>query len=248
MNKNCVLLFLFVVVLFYFDNALGQSKADPLPSAEVVALKAQIEVMQGYQEQFIEVVLWSLGVVVTMVFGMLAFSWYSNKANYERDRDFLRQERDVLRNELISNVGEELNKISGSLPALISESQAPISQKIEENVSSKISSFVSKIENLKYELFELKYKDVERDADQAVKAKSFNWALRKYCEMLDLSAKRDAGYEIPNTIDSIKLVLQQEGLKLYADDVSLLVETLGRLPSKYRITSEKLIEMVKSRQ
>ena len=135
------------------------------------------------------------------------------------------------------------------LRSTISESEKPLQERLEKLIETKLKSMVSRVSDLKDSVLELSHENLERDAKDAMRDKRYSWAVYKYCAMLDSSVKRETDYyEVPDILDSMKKALEMPGVKMYADDVTTTVDALKRLPAKYQVASEKLIDLVKSLQ
>lgn len=229
--------------------ALAQQHAPAVTPTEVVALRAQLDIVRDYQDRFVGIVMWSLGAVVTMTIGLLAFGWYTNKTNYERDRDAVRQERETLRHELRAFLSDEIRRVTQEVNGSIAENEKAIQQRVEKTALASIQKLSSKLDSTTARILEIEHDNLEREAKEALKEKNPRWAVYKYCELLDSSVRRQADhYEVPDILDSIKSALATPGIKMYADDVTNTVEALNRLPAKYQAASERLVEIVKSLQ
>ena len=70
----------------------GASEAPPKPSDEVIALRAQLELMHQYDQRLLSTVYWSLTVVVALVLALITIIGFLNLRVYERDKAALKQE------------------------------------------------------------------------------------------------------------------------------------------------------------
>lgn len=243
MDKLLVRTLFFLIVVLAVGYAYGQTQ----PSQEVVALRAQVETMKGYQEQFVEVVLWSLGGVVALVLALLAFSFFSSKTSYERDRRFLEQERKVIEEEIQAKIRHEFAELSERITSLVSEREELIKGKIEGGVLSKIGSISSRVDDLKDDVLDLRYDALKREAEDGERSKQFGWAIYKYRQMLEISITRGFDFQFPDLLDSIKKCLANSSLKIDSDELSELSSVLKKLPPKYGVASEHLIEMARNK-
>lgn len=247
--KHKSLTCLLFLTLLLMGSLCAQVRQPAANSPEVTALKAQVATMREYQDRFLDIVQWSLGTVVTITIGLLAFGWYTNKTTYDRDRDALRQERDSLRHELRALVSDEIRRVSQELETAASAAEKPLQERLEKSFASKLSRYDSRLDSITGDILTLQASNVEREAMEAMQKKRYNWAIYKYCDALELSVKRQADhYEVPDILDAIKQALQSPGLKLDADDITRMVEILGRLPTRYQAAAENLIELAKSLQ
>ena len=226
--------------------AFAQTDSANTPAAELAVLKAQIETMREYQDQFLSMAQWSLGTVFGLALALAAFSWYTNKTSYERDRDALRQEIKALNDEARAAVLEEIRKASRDLESGLENRQSTIQKAIEKTLDGKTEKLATRISKLNEEVLELKSKSVEREAQESERLGNYRWAIYKYCEFLDLCVKRQTDhYEAGDTLDAIRKILEKPDIRLDADTVTEAVEALKRLPSRYHTAAEGLTERLK---
>jgi hypothetical protein len=219
------------------------------PQTEVVALRAQLETMRSYQDRFIAIVLWALGTVITIALGLAAFGWYTNKTTYERDRDALRQERETLRHELRALLSDEIRRVSQELTASLSEREKSASQATEKSLDAKLEKLNSRMNSIAGDVLDVQHDTVVREAEEALRDKRYAWALYKYSESLESSVKRRADhYEVGDTLDEMRKILDIPDVSLDADAVTTTVEALKRLPTRYQAAAESLIRRVKQAQ
>lgn len=216
------------------------------PATEVAVLKAQLETIRQYQDRFISMAQWSLGTVIGLALALAAFSWYNNKTSYERDRDVLRQESKLLSEEVRAALLEEVRRASRDLDSGLEKRQSTIQNAIEKNLESKTEKLGSRMARLNDDLLELKSDAVEREAKESEETGAYRWAIYKYCELLDLSVKRQTdSYEAGDTLDAMRKILDKPGIALDADSVTDAVEALKRLPPRYHAAAEGLIQRLK---
>lgn len=239
MKLACLLLLLLAWPL----STLGQTKApaSPVrtaPTAEVEVLKAQIDTMKSYQEQFVSVITWSLGAVLTMAFGLAAFNWYSSRTSYDRDLQALRHENKALHAELRSLLQRETEQAAKHLLEQFGTKQAEIQSALTKALDSKLSEIGTNVLNLEYNFTEF-------EADEALKGKKYSWAIYKYCQLLEMSVRQGSDhYRVGDILDEIGKVLDKPETSLTADNVTDAVEMLRRLPTRYRTAAENLIPRI----
>lgn len=207
-------------------------------SPEVKVLEAQVAIMREYQDQFVSMVNWSLGAVLTMAFGLAAFNWYSSKASYDRDIQALRQENKTLHIELSALLKSEANQIEKNLRETLATAQTDIQNTFTKLVDSKISS-------IKNEVLSLKFKSTKQEAKDALEKKSYEWAISKYCELLEVSVRQGSDhYEVGEILDAIGDVLDNPATSLSADSVTDAIESMQRLPTRYQAAAQNLIQRI----
>lgn len=244
----CVLLFVLHVPLSVMAAAIATNAVPPASSEErqqIQLLKAQAETVQGYQDQFISIVQWSLGAVLAMALGLAAFNWYSSKVSYERDIQSLRQENKALHAELTALLKTETDAASKRLSGELSARQLNIEGAVAKTLEPRLASLASQLLDQKKKLLELRYELTEREAEEAVKENSYAWAIYKYCELLDLSVKQGSDfYQVGEILDNIRGLLDNPATALTADNVTGAVEALKRLPPKYQPAAENIIPRI----
>lgn len=212
---------------------------------ELRVLKAQLSTTQEYQDQFISMVQWSLGAVLAMALGLAAFNWYSSKASYERDIASLRQENNALHAELSALIKAETEASSRRLIEALSERQADIQAAVAEALDPKLANHSSDISELRGNVLDLRYDLTEREAEDAVRDKSYAWAIYKYVDLLDISVKNGSHrYQVGDILDEIRELLDNPATSLSADHVTRAVEGLKRLPQRYQSAAQNLIPRI----
>jgi hypothetical protein len=235
-----------MIVFMGAAEVLAQANIANTPAAEVAVLKAQLETMRQYQDRFISMAQWSLGTVIGLAFALAAFSWFNNKTSYERDRDALRQASKNLSDEVRAALLEEIRQASRDLDRGLENRQSTIQKAFEKVLDARIEKLTARIAKLNDELLELKSNAVQREAEESEKTGTYPWAIYKYCELLELSVRRQTDhYEAGDTLDAIRKILDKPGLALDADIVTGAVETLKRLPPRYHAAAEGLIQLLK---
>lgn|GEM_PF-5890492 len=86
-----VLVFVIIVRIWTFNISLTTDPIATTDDPTVAALEAQIAQERRYQEQLIQIVLWSIGGVMTIGVLLVGYGWYQNRIVYDRDRDALTQ-------------------------------------------------------------------------------------------------------------------------------------------------------------
>lgn len=147
----CFLLLVSAWPFVAFDQGKPSPSQSP-GSTEVQVLEAQVEIMRNYQEQFVSVITWSLGAVLTMAFGLAAYNWYSTKVSYERDIQALRQEKKALHAELSSLLKSETEQAATRLLGELATKQAEIQSSLAKVFDSKLSEIRTEVLDLQYKL------------------------------------------------------------------------------------------------
>jgi hypothetical protein len=241
-----IIFLLFQIWLTTVQAAESPSVATPGEEREVAVLRAQLETIEAYQDQFLSVVLWSLGAVIAMSLGLAAFNWFANKVSYERDIQAIKQENQavisVLEAQLKSEIGQESQKIVSEIGAR----EESIKSAIIKELSKKIDTQASTISKQAKAILDLQFDSVERDAEDSVAKKSYEWAIYRYCDLLNISVKNESlSYEAGDILDKISEILDKPGVSLSSDNVTKAIETFNNLPPSHHTAAQNLIPKIK---
>jgi hypothetical protein len=243
-----IILFLCVITVFFAVEVLAQSAPMISAPTDIAILKAQLEMTRQFHDSFITMAQWTLSSAIGIAFAIAAFSWYNNKVSYERDRDFLRQEAQALKDQVRITAEQESKQILLNLHEALTEKQAAIQEAVDKSLQSKIAQVNSRIGTISSNLLALEYKIVKQEAEEAFKIKNYNGAHYKYCELLDISVKNGSHhYEASEILDEVKNIQAMSDFRPDADTVNRLVETVKRLPAQHHPFAEFLIDELKNK-
>lgn len=246
--KNCRTLFLlsFVITCFYMSNATAEVSASSVPALDVAVLKAQLETTRHFQDSFMSMAQWTLGTAIAVAFALAAFSWFSNKATYERDRDAIRQEAKALQENLHAAMLQQVNQAKQQLEESLNSRQTALQQTVEKAIQPKLDKLQSSVKDAVDGVLELRTDLSIQEADDAVAKKKYTWAIYKYCQALENYVKLNTDfYEAADVLDKISNILKISDLSLDADTVSSSVATLQLLPKQHHPVTEALIARFK---
>lgn len=248
MTRSISFLFLTAALLLGGSVLAQEAPSQPQPPSLVQfeVLKAELETTQAFQDRFISMVQWSMGTVIAIALGLAAFSWYSNKSIYERDREALRQEVDRLKEEARRLVKDEATIAAKNLQASLAAQAGELGKDLEKNIDAKLSGLSTRITEVNNAVLDVQAELTEQEAQEAFKDKRYSWALYKYCELLDIFVRRKTDYYLASdALDEISKILDIPELKLTADDVTTAFTTLKRLPAAHQAVAEKLMKRIK---
>ncbi|MCP4116919.1 MAG: hypothetical protein GY737_16255 [Desulfobacteraceae bacterium] len=215
---------------------------------EVQLLKTQIKMIEGYENQFISIILWSLSAVIAMALGLSAFNWYTSKTSYERDVQSLRQENKALKAELLARLKSETDVASKSLSKGLSDRQAEIEVVVTKNLNAKLAIQSSQLAGHKQEILELRYSITKKEAEEAIESKDYSQGIYTYCKLLEITVQKNIVYQVNEILDEIGVILDKIETSLSSYYVTEIVESLRRLPEKYQTVVENIILKVNKAQ
>lgn len=126
MNKIIIILLTLFSVTAYgadIDNTLLQKNLEAA-NTQIEVLKAQVEVMKSYQDNFLTTVYWSLGGVFSIVILLVGYNWFTNFKNQEKETQYFKDlilttlnaskkeligELNLGKNELIADILKQTN-------------------------------------------------------------------------------------------------------------------------------------------
>lgn len=235
-----------LLILFLSAPSNAQPSPAGTPSGDVAVLKAQLETTRQFQDSFMSMAQWTLGTAVAVALALAAFSWYGNKASYERDRDALRREIDALKKELSATVLTEVEKTSRRIDESLATRETAIRTATEKALQPKLDRLQASVAEVASDVLDLQASAVEAEARDAQERKRYCWAIVKYSEFLDLCVKRQTDfYEASDVIDEIRKIVKLPDAALDADTVNTAVASLNRLPKVHHAATESLIESLK---
>ena len=227
-------------------GAFAQSNAPSVSASEIALLRSQLETMRFFHDSFMSLAIWALGTAVAIVLALTVFSWFTNKSNYERDRDLIRQQTAALREELAGLLVQKIADARQELEKNLSGRQVAIRQELERALQPKLDKLHAEIGDATEVALELKAQLEMQEGDQAAGNQRYQWAIYKYCEVLDIFVKlRTDFYEAAEVLDKIGKIVKIAGISLDADTVNSTVQTLQRLPKQHHAVVEELIPRIK---
>ncbi len=231
------LLAMCLTFLVLVPDAVSQIPVPNVPAdqqPEIAVLKAQLDTMKQFQDSFMSMAQWTLGSAIAVALAMGAFAWYSSKTNYERDKEFLQRE--------VVNVRSELRV------QLRSDLEHSIQDSIQNAFGLKTSRFDSRIDEVEDEVLVLKERALEQDAKEAAKAGNYCWAVRGYCDLLQVYVKRQSErYFAGDVLDKLRDIARNPAATLDADTVAMAAEALSKLPKAHSAAVDSLISGLKER-
>ena len=180
-----------------FAQASGAASATPsnaASSAEIQVLRAQLESMRFFHDSFISMSQWALGVAITIVLSLAVFGWFTNKANYERERDLLLQQAQQLKDEVANLLQTRINESRKELEASLNSRQAAIQKAVESAIQPKINSIQSTVKDVGDVALELKADAEFKEAKEAQQSRRYEWAVYKYCQAIEIYVKRETDF------------------------------------------------------
>jgi hypothetical protein len=151
MNKIIITLLILFSATAYgadVDNTLLQKNLEAA-NTQIEVLKAQVEVMKSYQDNFLTTVYWSLGGVFSIVILLVGYNWFTNFKNQEKETQYF---KDLILTTLNASKKELIGELNVGKNELIAEILKQTNIKIDYE-NKKIRGDVAKdLDGLKYNL------------------------------------------------------------------------------------------------
>lgn len=242
-----------VVALFLAAAYSSAQPAAPQPAAsgnaqatEVAVLRAQLETTKQFHDSYMTVTVSALGTAIAIVLALAAFSWFTSKSNYERDRAFLEEKVAALRRELDTLVQERTSQLQKELADSLDARQAGIQKAVEASTAPKITALSAKVEKVRSTALDLQIGNQLETAKRSVAAHLYDYAITEYCEAIRLHVERGSdSYMAGDIFDKIHAVLKMPDVKMSADNLTDAVGILEALPKEHRHLAEQLVQRLK---
>ena len=234
-------------LLVPYEVLAQASAAASAPTAEVIALRANLDAFKQFHDSFVAMSQWAFGTAIAFALSLALFSWFTNKSNYERDRDLLRQQVQTLREEIEVLVAKATTAAAKELEESMGKRQTAIQTAVEKSLQARLDTVARASKEATDLALGLKADSLIAIARAAQKEKRFAWAVYKYSEVLEIYVKRGTDfYEAAEILDEINTILKTPGASMDADAVSSAVAVFERLPKQHGPVAESLISRLKS--
>lgn len=242
------------LMLMFFSFSVHADQVQATPSASVHATTSNVElvdrvsrlenqftIVRDYDNEFISIVLWSLGTVLTITLVLIGFNWFqSNRA--------LKNEIESLRGEIKTLSAAESASLGNHIDTRLSELDQKLRNIAAEVIQEDLRKLKVKIYSVEISLMELQFKSYRGEVD--------NWltgplpvpvnAVTASGNLLECAINLGSGYEfrISEAIDKLNLSLNRlvsNSDHLDADDIAELQKVIEKIPDDYKIPRAALL-------
>lgn len=230
MNKIIITLLILFSATAYgadVDNALLQKNLETA-NTQIEVLKAQVDVMKSYQDNFLTTVYWSLGAVLGIVVLLIGYNWFTNFKNQEKELQSLK------------------NHIEQELIAKKSD--------LDISVNKQISSTIAKENNkLRRNILNLQHKIALMEFNNYKNKKSYANCIRMIREIIDINKELSYEYRIRDGLDNLVEIMEltfKEGKKyvMSTDIISILQEILLTVGDQYNPIKNRVNDLIEKIQ
>ena len=210
--------------------AHGQGQS--LKDSTIIALRAQIEIMQHYDNRLIATVYWALGftgVLLTLIVGL---GWYTNFRIYKSDLESAKTELGGLFKDSSRKLRKELNQEFDNFKQRDRTEKKAFAENTSADIKYQIKPIDTELRRLDIELLSLEAKFYEEKG-------SYGIALILYIILLEKSIDSESEYALNSYLEKIR---EQLDLIKTVDieEETKLSKQLSRLASDYQTVVDNI--------
>lgn len=212
---------------------------------EIMRLGEQLSVVREYNDDFIAVILWSLGVLLALTIVLLGFNWFQNSRAIKRELGSIKTELEssiaLLKQELKHEIDTELE----NLEKLLDNKAEDTSQKAVDPLKRGLGKLEHKVLMLEYDALEVEVKNWK---SQSVLSN----ALRSSADLIECAIKIGWDWKLSNAIDLMNEVFDQieaKGVKESRIDSQDVVQTeaiVETCPSSHKSPRDGLLARLRA--
>lgn len=226
MNKIIITLLILFSATAYgaeVDNALLQKNLEAA-NTQIEVLKAQVEVMKSYQDNFLTTVYWSLGTVLGIVVLLIGLNWFTNFKNQEKEIHSLKI---FIENEIREKKHE-----------------------LDNDINEKITSLLTKENrNVWREINYLKYNQLLDELNKSKMEGLYGICLRTINELISIVSVLPGDYRLKEVLDIFVEVIELAHEKKYkyilsSECLALIHEMLNRIGEEYSMVKNKVNDLL----
>ncbi|MCZ2120631.1 MAG: hypothetical protein LC108_00025 [Anaerolineales bacterium] len=218
-------------------NLTPTATATALPDNEVVVLRAQLEIMQQYNQQILATVYWALGIIAGLAVLLVGFGWFVNFRVYERDKS-------TMQDDLRYFIRSELETSSKAFEKRIDEKIEKSVKDYQENLKASLVKMQARVSSIEEALAESEYKRLSEETKKETYKDS---AFRQYVRMIELAHKLPPylDFYFSEPLENI-ITLLKDGLAPAPEDVKDLNKELNNVPEGYAMDVESIRQLIKN--
>jgi len=183
------------------DNELLKKNLDAA-NTQIEVLKAQVDVMKSYQDNFLSTVYWSLGGVVSIVFILVGYNWLTNFKSQEKEiqllKDLISKEVLMAKQNLVKEIDDSKKESFENLLGSINDETKKRIQPIE----IKIRDLFKNVNGNKYSLLIIEY-------EKWISKKVYGNAVITSLELIEISLAIGYDYYIEESLEKLIQVLEK---------------------------------------
>ena len=227
-------------------DILRKSEVDN-PDAEMIKLKAQVQQIVDYNDDFLSTILWSLGFSSTFLLVFLGLIGYLTNHRYEQDKESLENRIQSFSKDIESSTQAELSEFKVETQKLVLEKSDKLKTELKkisnESAQSISSPLESQIKELNRDLLLLEREFLKIEAKHYEETGMYGNALNNHFEIAEIGFKVKYQWIVSQALEEIIRLLDIPSTFRNAEDVRKVTIFLQKLPPEYealvnRITSK----------
>lgn len=225
---------------------LEKSEADN-SNTEIIKLKAQIQQIVDYNDDFLSTIIWSLSFSSTFLLVFLGLIGYFTNRRYEQDKESLENKLYTASKEIEANTQTQITIFKGETQSEILELADKLKTEIKTIADKSATDISSPIKNqltqMHQEFLMLKVEFLLNKANESERNKIYGNALANHFEIARIGVKIGHNFRVSNALEEIVRLLNLPSSFRNADEVREVTEFLQKLPAEY----ETLVSRVKAK-
>lgn len=231
----------------------GSMKVGLDTNDEVIALRAQLELMHQYDQRLLRTVYWSLTVVVTLVLALITIIGFLNLRVYDRDKAALRQELMGLLREEFAKSEQALRKslidFEEEQRTRAGRNYEQLAGSIKETVEPLLRPVTQDIDTLRQRVMEIEYKRAKDEFSAWMETPVYGNALTSSLEILQIAMQFNWDWRISQALSYLKraldAILKTKQSIPDAEDAKNVSEAIDKLPIGFSNDAQNLRELLR---
>lgn len=212
---------------------------------EIIRLGEQLSVVREYNDDFIAVILWSLGVLLALTIVLLGFNWFQNSRAIKR-------ELGSIKIELESAMALSKQELKHEIETELEELEELLDEKAEDTSQKAVAPLIRSLNMLKHKVLMLEYDALEAEVKRWKSKSVLSNALRTSAELIACAIKIGWDWKLSNAIDLMNEVfdsIDAKGVKDSRIDAQDVVDTeaiVETCPSSHKSLRDALLARLRA--
>lgn len=200
---------------------------DAQPSSEVIALRAQNELMRQYDQRLLDTVYYALAALGSLALLIVGLGWYTNFRLYRRDIE-------ALKTELNNSLHEDIAKLSQSLHAEIANHKEELKESTIEAVETTLAPHKTALQRVGRKVTDIQFSLRITQAMNNEGGKFYEKALHQYLLVIKDTFRHKADFRQARSLslEGIQRILKAQIIPSAAL-ASDIFEIINKLPEDY---------------
>ena len=171
-------------------------------------LEATVELIREYNDDFMSVVLWSLGAVVGLTILLAGFNSFQNNRMLQRELESVRSELKAL---IASQVSEAERPLAQRIDARLSEVESQLKKTVETTVTKATAPLIGKVDDIGNRLGNIEFASHKAEFDHWLTKGVPSNACSKAAQLIDKAVDLHNEYDISQSLNLLSTALDALG-------------------------------------